>query len=111
VASAAGRYAPVLRPNHGPWPPRLARSVGRSLSVTAPNVGPLFFPQSRSLGIDQGTHSPHVLRKIVYAGVQNTSFASGSENLQILAGLRIPEKQVSMDPNHYEVSEPELLRG
>src|SRR5207244_9758526 len=86
--------APVRRPNHGPWPPRSAQSVGRNPSVTAPNVGPLFFPQSRSLGIDLGTHSPHVLRKIVHAGAQNTSFASGSENLQILAGLKIPEKQV-----------------
>jgi hypothetical protein len=46
------------------------------------------------LGIDQGTHGPHVLRKIVHAGAQNTSFASGSENLQVLAGLKIPEKQV-----------------
>jgi hypothetical protein len=46
------------------------------------------------LGIDQGSHSPHVLRKIVHAGVQNTSFASGSVNLQVLAGLKIPEKQV-----------------
>jgi hypothetical protein len=46
------------------------------------------------LGIDQGSHSPHVLRKIVHAGAQNTSFASGSENLQVLAGLKIPEKQV-----------------
>jgi hypothetical protein len=46
------------------------------------------------LGIAQGTHSPHVLRKIVHAGAQNTSFASGSENLQVLAGLKIPEKQV-----------------
>jgi hypothetical protein len=46
------------------------------------------------LGIDQGSHSLHVLRKIVHAGVQNTSFASGCENLQVLAGLKIPEKQV-----------------
>ena len=35
-----------------------------------------------------------MLRKIVHAGAQNTSFASGSENLQVLAGLKIPEKQV-----------------
>jgi hypothetical protein len=46
------------------------------------------------LGIDQGTHSPHVLRKIVHAGSQNTSFAAGSENLHVLAGLNVPEKQV-----------------
>ena len=46
------------------------------------------------MGIDQGAHSPHVLRKIIHAGVQNTSFATGSETLQVLAGLNIPEKQV-----------------
>ncbi len=46
------------------------------------------------MGIDQGSHSPYVLRKIVHAGTQNTSFASGSENLQVLAGLKISEKQV-----------------
>jgi hypothetical protein len=31
---------------------------------------------------------------IVHAGAQNTSFAAGSENLRVLAGLNIPEKQV-----------------
>lgn len=46
------------------------------------------------MGIDQGTHSPHVLRKIVHAGSQNTSFAAGSENLHVLAGLNVPVKQV-----------------
>ena len=52
---------------------------------TAPNVGRLFFPQSRGLGIDQGSYSPHVLRQIVYAGVQNTSFAAGRDDLLHLA--------------------------
>lgn len=46
------------------------------------------------MGIDQGEHSPHVLRKLVYAGAQNTSFAAGSENLRVIAGLNIPEKEV-----------------
>jgi hypothetical protein len=46
------------------------------------------------LGIDQGSNSPHVLRKIVHAGSQNTSFAAGSQNLHVLAGLKINEKQV-----------------
>jgi len=46
------------------------------------------------LGIDQGGFSPHVLHKVVYAGVHNTSFAAGSRDLQVLAGLKIPEKQV-----------------
>lgn len=46
------------------------------------------------MGIDQGSHSPHVLREIVHAGSQNTSFAAGSENLHVLAGLDVPAKQV-----------------
>jgi hypothetical protein len=46
------------------------------------------------LGIDHGTYSPHVLRQIVYAGVQNTSFAAGRDDLLNLARLKISEKQV-----------------
>jgi len=46
------------------------------------------------LGIDHGGYSPHVLRQIVYAGVQNTSFATGVGDLLNLARLKIPEKQV-----------------
>src|SRR5271166_997899 len=61
---------------------------------TAPNVGRLFFPQSQSLGVDQGSYSPHVLRQIVYAGVQNTSFTAGRDDLLNLARLKISEKQV-----------------
>jgi hypothetical protein len=62
--------------------------------ATAPDVGPLFFPQSQSLGIDHGTYSPQVLRQIVYAGVQNTSFAAGQAALLHLARLKISAKQV-----------------
>ena len=54
----------------------------------------LFFPQSQSLGVDQGCSSPQVLRQIVYAGVQNTSFAAGRDDLLNLARLKISEKQV-----------------
>lgn len=46
------------------------------------------------MGIDQGGYSPHVSHKLVYAGVQNTSFAAGSQDLRVLAELNIPEKQV-----------------
>jgi hypothetical protein len=46
------------------------------------------------LGIDHGSYSPHVLRMIVYAGVQNTSFATGQADLLNLARLDISEKQV-----------------
>jgi hypothetical protein len=46
------------------------------------------------LGIDQGHYSPHVLKKIVYAGTQHPSFAQGSAALAALAGLTIATKQV-----------------
>jgi hypothetical protein len=40
------------------------------------------------------------LHKIVYAGVHNTSFAGGSRDLQVLAGLNVPEKQVERLTKH-----------
>jgi hypothetical protein len=46
------------------------------------------------LGIDQGNYSPHVLKKIVFAGTQHPSFAQGSAALAALAGLTIATKQV-----------------
>ena len=54
----------------------------------------VFFPQSQSLGIDHGGYSPHVQKQIVYAGVQNTLFAAGRDDLLNLARLKISEKQV-----------------
>jgi hypothetical protein len=65
-----------------------------SRTVTAPNVGRLFFPQSKSLGIDRGEYSVAMLDKIVYAGVNNTSFAQGSKDLAKLAEIEVPVKQV-----------------
>ena len=65
-----------------------------SPNVTAPNAGQLFFPQSRALGIDQGNYSPEVLKTIVYAGTQLTSFAQGSAALEALGELRVATKQV-----------------
>lgn len=44
--------------------------------------------------MDQGSYSPEVLHQIVYAGVQNTSFAAGREDLLNLARLEVSEKQV-----------------
>jgi len=46
------------------------------------------------LGIDQGSYSPAVLQKIVYAGTQQRSFAQGSAALAALAGLSVAEKPV-----------------
>jgi hypothetical protein len=60
--------------------------------VTA--AGGLFFPQSKSLGIDQGETSPALLAKITYAGTASRSFAEGSVLLAKLADLPVPEKQV-----------------
>ncbi len=57
-------------------------------------VGGLFFPQSKSLGIDQGQASPALLAKITYAGTASRSFAEGSALLDKLADLPVSDKQV-----------------
>jgi hypothetical protein len=46
------------------------------------------------LGIDQLDYSPAMLHKIVHAGVTNASFALGSEDLEVLAEVIVPVKQV-----------------
>ncbi len=61
---------------------------------TAANVGGLFFPQSKSLGIDRGTYSPAMLHKVVHAGVSNGSFELGSKDLDVLAEVAVSAKQV-----------------
>jgi hypothetical protein len=61
---------------------------------TAAIAGGLFFPQSKSLGIDLGTFSPAMLEKIVHAGAVCPSFALASDTLQKQADLPIGEKQV-----------------
>ena len=65
-----------------------------SRTVTAVNVGRLFFPQSKSLGIDRGEYSVAMLDKIVYAGVNNSSFEQGSKDLSKLAEVEVSAKQV-----------------
>jgi hypothetical protein len=74
--------------------PGWGRSTGASPNATAPHVGPLFFPQSQSLGIDRGSYHPHLLRQVVSAGFQNTSFATGRDELLNLARLKISEQPV-----------------
>jgi hypothetical protein len=61
---------------------------------TAAVVGRLFFPQSKSLGLDRTGYSPALQSKIVYAGVTNTSFAHASENLLQLGDVAVSAKQV-----------------
>jgi hypothetical protein len=46
------------------------------------------------LGIDRGEYSVALLDKIVYAGVNNTSFAQGSQDLSKLAEIDVSTKQV-----------------
>jgi hypothetical protein len=65
-----------------------------SRTVTVANVGRLFFPQSKSLGIDRGEYSVAMLDKIVYAGTMNRSFEQASANLRKLAEIEVPTKQV-----------------
>jgi hypothetical protein len=60
--------------------------------VTA--AGGLFFPQSKSLGLDQSEVSPALQQKITYAGTVSRSFAEGSELLERLAEVTAAPKQV-----------------
>ncbi len=53
-----------------------------------------FFPQSKSLGLDQSEASPAVQQRITYAGTVSRSFAEGSELLERLADLAVSAKQV-----------------
>jgi hypothetical protein len=71
-----------------------ARPHGPSRKATAPAAGGLFFPQAKSLGIEQTETSPTLQQKIVYAGVAGRSFADASQMLQRLADLPIDPKQV-----------------
>src|SRR5258707_1266 len=61
---------------------------------TAAVVGGLFFPQSKSLGIDLGAFSPAMLEKIVLAATACTSYQSASTVLAKLTDLSINEKRV-----------------
>ena len=57
-------------------------------------AGGLFFPQSKSLGIDQSETSPAVQQKITHAGTVSRSFTEGSELLGRLADMSVSAKQV-----------------
>jgi hypothetical protein len=68
--------------------------VARTGKYLPPLSAALLFPQSKSLGLDQGEVSAAILEKITYAGVVARSFRQASEVLEKLADLSIPEKQV-----------------
>jgi hypothetical protein len=68
---------------------------GQNPTTSAASAGSLFFPQSRSLGLDRGEASCSVLAKITYAGVMSgTSFRQGGLSLAKLAELKVSPKQV-----------------
>jgi hypothetical protein len=71
-----------------------APPTGKSLPPIATTVARLFFPQSKSLGIDLGSFSPGLLKKIVYAGSNHPSFESASESMQVLAEASVAVKQI-----------------
>jgi hypothetical protein len=71
-----------------------AKPNGTNPPPTAPAVGGLFFPQTKSLGIDRTELSPTLQRKIVRAGTQSRSFAQGSEELADYLHFEIDAKQV-----------------
>jgi hypothetical protein len=70
------------------------RPNGTNRISTAPAVGGLFFPQSKSLGIDLGEYSPAVLDRITFAGANNTSYAQASLAMSKLADLPVGAKQI-----------------
>src|SRR5262249_28073455 len=52
------------------------------------------FPQNQALGLDQTGFSPRVQQKIVYAGVENTSYQQASNHLAVLSDLAVEPKPV-----------------
>jgi hypothetical protein len=67
---------------------------GQNRRLAASNVGEIFFPQSKSLGIDRSRYSPNLQRKIVYAGTAHGSFELGKQALQELAEVEVTTKLV-----------------
>jgi hypothetical protein len=77
-----------------------------------PAAGGLFFPQSKSLGIDQTETSPALQQKITYAGTTARSFAQASDSLEHLADLTVDAKQVERlteRVGHERVAERDVL--
>src|SRR5712692_1545231 len=73
---------------------------GQNRRLAARNVGEIFFPQSKSLGIDRSHYSPSLQRKIVYAGTAHGSFEQGKQALQALAEVEVTTKQVERLTEH-----------
>jgi hypothetical protein len=93
-AQAVSKPWTVTRAIHASWKHAPARPSGPNPKAIVPAVGGLFFPQARSLGIDQTDTSPALQQKIVYAGITSTSFGAASSHLKQLADLTVDPKQV-----------------
>src|SRR5260370_23836585 len=74
---------------HGPARPRRP-----SRKVTVPAVGGLFFPHSKSLGLEQSDASPAVMQQLTYAGTVSRSFAEACDILTHLTELTVSVQQV-----------------
>src|SRR4029453_5688722 len=94
AARGVSRRWPGRTPTSGSWRPGPATPNGLSRKATATAAGGLFFPQSKSLGLDQSEASPAVQRKMTYAGTGSRSFAEGRELLERLADVSVSAKQV-----------------
>lgn len=68
--------------------------IGKNPPPIATTVARLFFPQSKSLRIDLGAESPGVLRKALYVISHGYSFSQGSVDLDNLAEVMLPAKQL-----------------
>jgi hypothetical protein len=69
-------------------------SPGKNPPLIVPAVGELFFPQSKSLGLDRTGYGPAMQDKILYAAVTNPSFEAAGADLARLAEADVPAKQV-----------------
>src|SRR5271157_1430970 len=56
-----------------------------------PKCRKAFFPQSKSLGLDQGHYSPSLLDLICYAGANKPSFREASVDLLKMGGVAVHE--------------------
>jgi hypothetical protein len=74
--------------------PNGVRSPGTNPPFIAPAAGGLFFPQSKSLGLDFTDCGPALQSKVIHAAVTNSSFVLASEDLAELAEVQVPPKQV-----------------
>src|SRR5262249_36904219 len=81
-------------PSHAASRPTKAPSTGKNPPPIAIAVARLFCPQSQSLGLDLDSTSPALLKKIVYAGSNSPSFQRATDDLRVLAGVRVNVKQV-----------------